>query len=128
MKTFLIGAAAVLALTGAAAAQSSTVTGAAGGAATGAIVGGPVGAAVGGVAGAILGTAVDPPPARVREYVVAQRAPSVVVAEPVVVGSPLPGEVAVYPVPEEPGYSYAIVNEQRVIVDTRDGRVVQIID
>lgn len=128
MKRTVISLAALLAASGMAFAQNSTVTGAAGGAATGAIVGGPVGAAVGGVAGAIVGTAVDPPPARVRQYVVTQNQPSVVVTEPVVVGEPLPPPVAVYPIPEAPEYEYAIVNNHRVIIEPSTRRVVQVIE
>ena len=104
---------------GVALAQDSTVTGAAGGAVTGAIVGGPVGAAVGGVVGAIAGTAVKPPPAPVVTYVREQPLPNdtIVIERPIAVGEPLPREVVLRPIPQDPTYSYAIVNEQRVIVD-----------
>ncbi|MCO5731365.1 DUF1236 domain-containing protein [Rhizobium sp. SSA_523] len=111
-------------------AQSSTVNGAAGGAVTGAIVGGPVGAAVGGVVGAIAGTAIDPPPQQVVTYVREAPMPStpVVVQEQVVVGKALPSTVVVTPVPENPTYGYAVVNERRVIVEPSTRQVVQIID
>ena len=110
-------------------AQESTINGAAGGAVTGAIVGGPVGAAVGGVAGALVGTAIDPPPQKVVTYV--QEAPKpterVVVQEKVVVGQPLPQTVQYVAIPEEPRYAYAIVNDERVIVDPQTRTVVQVI-
>jgi hypothetical protein len=111
-------------------AQSSTVTGAAGGAVTGAVVGGPVGAAVGGVVGAIAGTAIDPPPERVVSYVRQAPAPAetVVVQEKVVVGEALPKTVVVQSVPENPKYSYAIVNKQRVIVEPSSRKVIQVIN
>ena len=131
MKTKIIAAAALVAtsLSGVAIAQESTVTGAAGGAVTGAIVGGPVGAAVGGVAGAIVGTAVNPPPERVVTYVRQQPVQqSVIVEERVVVGQPIPQQVVLTPIPESPSYSYAIINEQRVIVDPRTHNVVQVIE
>jgi len=110
-------------------AQSSTVTGAVGGAATGAIVGGPVGAAVGGIVGGVAGTVLDPPPQQVITYVQQAPAPSarVVVKEKVVVGQPLPQTVVVTPVPENPKYAYAIVNDERVIVEPSSRKVIQVI-
>lgn len=110
-------------------AQSSMVNGAAGGAATGAIVGGPAGAAVGGVAGAAIGAAIDPPPQKVVTYVQQAPAPTtrVVVKEKVVVGRSLPETVVVTPVPDDPKYAYAIVNDQRVIVEPSSRKVIQVI-
>ncbi|HTO34368.1 MAG TPA: DUF1236 domain-containing protein [Pararhizobium sp.] len=130
MKTKLILAAALVSgtLGSVAFAQEGTVTGAAGGAVTGAIVGGPVGAAVGGVAGAIAGTAIDPPPQRVVTYVQQQPVQqSVVVKQPIVVGKPIPQDVVLMPVAEDPRYSYTVVNEQRVIVDPQTRTVVQVL-
>ncbi|WP_134496611.1 DUF1236 domain-containing protein [Microvirga pakistanensis] len=116
-----------------AACQSGTATGAAGGAVTGAIVGGPIGAAVGGVAGAAVGTALTAEEStRVRGYVVAQRRPSIRVADEVVVGQPLPSRVRLYPVPQTVGlsnpYSYTIVNDRTVLVDPETRTVVQVIE
>src|SRR5271165_5219540 len=71
--------------------------GALGGAAVGAVVGGPVGAVVGAGVGAIVGTSL---PAQ----------PSVTYSQPVVVGEVLPQTVAVYPVPQQRQYEYAIIN------------------
>jgi hypothetical protein len=128
-KIVLIAAAAGL-IAGGAIAQESTVNGAVGGAVTGAIVGGPIGAAVGGVVGAAAGTAIDPPPERVVTYVREQPLPAqpVVVERQVVVGEPLPPTVVLTPVPEAPDYSYAYVNERRVIVDPSTHTVVQVLD
>ena len=126
----MIGAAVSATLmSGAAFAQSSTVNGAAGGAITGAIVGGPVGAAVGGVTGAIVGTAIDPPPQKVVTYVREAPAPSarVVVKEKIVVGQPLPETVVVTPVPDSPKYAYAVVNDERIIVEPSSRKVIQVI-
>ncbi|WFU12540.1 DUF1236 domain-containing protein (plasmid) [Rhizobium sp. CB3090] len=132
MKTRVFGIAAIsLALaSGYAFAQSSTVNGAAGGAVTGAIVGGPVGAAVGGVAGAVVGTAIDPPPQRVVTYVQEQPIPddTVVVRQKVVVGRTLPSSVVLTPVPHNRRYAYAVVNHERVIVEPRSRRVVEILE
>ncbi|MBY3363851.1 DUF1236 domain-containing protein [Rhizobium laguerreae] len=130
MNIKLVGfAAGILLASTSAFAQSSTVTGAAGGAATGAIVGGPVGAAVGGIVGGVAGSVIDPPPPKVVTYV--QHAPSpttrVVVKEKVVVGQPLPETVVVTPIPDDPKYAYAIVNDQRVIVEPSSRKVIQVI-
>ena len=129
LKHIVLTASVVLAA-GASFAQSSTVNGAAGGAVTGAIVGGPVGAAVGGVVGAVAGTAIDPPPERVVSYVREAPAPTdtVVVQEKIVVGEALPQTVVVQSVPENPKYSYAIVNKQRVIVEPASRKVIQVIN
>lgn len=110
--------------------NDGAVTGAAGGAVTGAVVGGPVGAAVGGVVGAIAGTALDPPPRRVVTYVQEQPIPAdtVVVEQVVEVGKPLPKTVVLTPVPEDPTYAYAVVNQQRVIVDPSTYTVVQVLN
>lgn len=131
MKTKIIALGAVVlgAVASPVLAQESTVTGAAGGAVTGAIVGGPVGAAVGGVVGAIAGTAVAPPPPKVVTYVQTQPVPAqpVVIEKQVVVGEPLPREVVLTTIPEDPTYAYAVVNNQRVIVDPQTYVVVGVV-
>jgi outer membrane lipoprotein SlyB len=128
-KIFIGTAIASLLMSGVAIAGSSTVNGAAGGAVTGAIVGGPVGAAVGGVAGAVVGAAIDPPPEKVVTYVREAPAPSarVVVKEKVVVGHALPETVVVTPVPDNPTYGYAVINDERVIVEPSSRKVIQVI-
>ncbi|TCV75991.1 uncharacterized protein DUF1236 [Neorhizobium sp. R1-B] len=128
-KIIVLSAMALGMLAPAASAQQSTVNGAAGGAVTGAIVGGPVGAAVGGVVGAIAGTAIDPPPQRVVSYVEQAPLPAdpIVVEERIVVGKPVPSAVVLTPIPEAPQYAYAVVNQQRVIVDPQTRTVVQIV-
>ena len=118
-----------------AASAAGTVTGAAGGAITGAIVGGPVGAAVGGVIGAVIGTAIDPPPPEVVTYVESAEAPPpVVLRGNLVVGATLPPGVTLYPIPNHVYapvhghvYAYAVVNGQRVVVDTRTRAIVAIV-
>ena len=91
------------------------VGGALGGAAVGTVVGGPVGAVVGAGVGAIVGSSLP-------------QQPSVVFDGPVVVGDPLPQTVVIYPLPQYPDYSYAIINNHRVIVDRGSHRIVRVID
>jgi hypothetical protein len=109
--------------------NDSKVTGAAGGAVTGAIVGGPVGAVIGGAAGLTIGAALDKPPRKVVTYVEEQPMPQerVVVRQPIVVGKPLPSNVIVRRVPDDDTYAYAIVNDQRVIVEPRTKRVIEVV-
>jgi hypothetical protein len=123
-----IAAFATTATTASADDDAAIVTGA-GGAVTGALVGGPVGAVVGGVLGVTAGAHLNPPPRKVVTYVEEQPMPDqqVVVEEKVVVGEALPETVMVEEVPDSDGYSYAFVNEQRVIVEPKTRRVVQII-
>lgn len=129
MKKMLIAAAALAALATTAAAQEATVTGMVGGAATGAIIGGPIGAGVGGVIGAVAAGTIDPPPAKVVTYVQQQPAPqSIIVEQPVVVGKPISRQVVLTPVPEDQRYAYAVVNDQRVIVDPNTYTVVQVLN
>jgi hypothetical protein len=127
-KIFITSAAVLGMMAISAHAQDSTATGMVGGAATGAIIGGPVGAGVGAVVGAVAGAALDPPPEKVVTYVQQQPASqSVVVKQQVVVGQPLAREVVLTPVAEDPRYAYAIVNDQRVIVDPNTYTVVQVL-
>ena len=109
-------------------AQSGAVGGAIGGAAVGGVVGGPVGALVGAGVGGTVGAAVEPPPDEVVTYVERERIPSVAVEERVVIGQPLPATVRLRTIPKYEKYSYAVVNDQRVIVDPRTRAVVKIID
>jgi hypothetical protein len=128
MKVRLIMLAAAVAMGSSLAhAQSTTGEGAASGAAAGGQVGGPIGAIVGGTVGAAVGAAVEIPNAVVTSV---QRAntPSVVVRERIVVGERLPGTVQLRTVPEYPDYRYAVVNDQRVIVDPRTRVIIRVID
>ena len=119
---------AVTALAPAAAfAQGSTVGGAVGGAAVGAVVGGPVGAIVGAGVGGTVGMAAEPP-REVVTYVEHERVPSVAIQERVVVGEPLPATVQLRTVPKYEKYSYAVVNNRRVIVEPQTRKVVKIIE
>src|SRR5687768_2291276 len=119
-------AAAVAAVPTFANAQSTTGQGAQEGARTGGQIGGPVGAIVGGTVGAAVGAAVEIPNAFITS-VERANAPSVVVRERVVIGEPLPASVQLRTVPEYPNYRYAVVNDQRVIVEPRTRKVIHII-
>ncbi len=128
MKIYMLATVAALALAPAAAfAQGSTVGGAVGGAAVGAVVGGPVGAVVGAGVGGAVGAAAEPP-AEVITYVERDNSPSVTVRERIVVGEPVPATVQLRPVPQHTQFRYAYVNNSRVIVDTKSGKVVKIIN
>jgi hypothetical protein len=97
------------------------------GAATGGAVGGPVGAFVGGTVGLATGLA-EGITTGVVDAVRGAPAPNVVVRERVVVGEPLPREVRLYEVPRYHQYRYAVVNNERVIVDPRTRRVIRVIE
>lgn len=97
------------------------------GARAGAAVGGPVGGIVGGTVGMATGIA-EGITSGVIDSVRVATAPNVVVRERVVVGEPLPGTVRLYEVPNYDRYRYAVINNQRVIVDPQSRRVVRIVD
>ncbi len=120
-------AAASLLASSAAFAQSTTAAGAANGARAGGEVAGPIGEIVGGTVGAAVGAGLEIPNAVITS-VQGARAPAVVVRERIVVGEPLPPEVVLRPVPHYSQYRYAVVNDQRVIVEPRTRRVIRIID
>jgi hypothetical protein len=123
---FLLTLIAATAIPAAALAQGSTIGGAAGGAAVGGVVGGPVGAIVGAGVGGTIGAAAEPP-APVVTHVERERVPSVVVQERVVVGQALPATVELHPIPQYETYRFAVVNNQRVIVEPKTRKVVKII-
>lgn len=68
-----------------------------------------------------------PPPPPVITYVQREDVPSVTIEKEVVVGQPLPPQVKVYVVPDHRGYAYTVINRQRVIVNPRTRRVIEII-
>ena len=116
MRNTIIAAAAIALLPSWALAQNAggAVGGAVGGAAVGTVVGGPVGTVVGAGIGALVGSALPPQP-------------SVAYNGQVVVGEALPEGYTYYPVPQYQDYDYAVVNNQRVIVDRRTHKIVRII-
>jgi hypothetical protein len=113
-----------------------TIRGAQEGAAAGDRAAGPLGAVVGGAVGAAAGTVggilgIEERP-RFREYVIREHHPSFWYRGDVRVGEVLPGGVTLYAVPREyrvrPGYRWAIVNDEPVIVAPRSRRIVEIIE
>ncbi len=128
-KRFAVSLITVSLLTsGAAFAQSTTVQGAHDGARAGGQVGGPIGEeAVGGTVGAAVGLGLEIPNAVITS-IQADRAPSVAVRERIVVGEPFPPTVELRTVPSHTEYSYAVVNDRRVIVEPRTRKVIKIID
>lgn len=123
---YVLAVAAVAAAPAFANAQSTTGQGAASGAATGGQVGGPVGAIVGGTVGAVVGAAAEIPNALITS-VERANTPSVTVRERIVVGERLPSTVRLRSVREYPNYRYAVVNDQRVIVEPRSRRIVHVL-
>lgn len=126
MKTMVAVAALVLA-PALAQAQNVVRDSARNGADAGGQVLGPVGAAVGGTVGAAVGTAVAIPDA-VLTSVRGERVPSVVVHERIAVGEPLPETVVLHEVPSYREYRYAVVNDQRVIVDPHTRRIIRVVE
>jgi len=98
-----------------------------GGAVVGGAVGGPVGAVVGAGVGSTVGLAAEPPH-EVVTYVQHEDIPTATVQERIVVGEPLPAAVEIHPVPQYTQYSYAVVNNQRVIVEPRTRKVIKVVE
>lgn len=103
---------------------AGAATGAVGGAVVGALLGGPVGAAIGGAAGAAIG-ANNPPPEKVRSYVVDNRVDPVYLDGEVVVGAGLPETVELRTIPDYE-YNYVYVNNVPVLVDPSSRRIVYV--
>lgn len=66
-------------------------------------------------------------PDEVKTYVLEQSVPPATFEGQIVVGQPLPEVVEVHPIPEQPDFAYAIVNEQRVIVNPGTRVVVEVL-
>ncbi|WP_331376653.1 DUF1236 domain-containing protein [Sinorhizobium chiapasense] len=67
-------------------------------------------------------------PGEVRTYVLEQNTPSIQYEGEIIVGQPVPDVVEVYPIPDQPDYAYAIVNERRVIVNPKTHTIVQVLE
>jgi len=136
IKTLAVATFVLVSLPFAAYAQG-TIRGAEEGAAAGDRAAGPVGAVVGGAIGAATGTVggilgVDERP-RFREYVIREHHRSFRYSGEVRIGEVLPARgITLHQVPREyhvrPGYRYAIVNNQPVIVEPRTRQIVEIIE
>jgi hypothetical protein len=77
---------------------------------------------------AVIETTGAAPPDEVVTYVRRESIPSVRVDGSVGVGFTLPGAVELRTIPRHDDYSYAIVNDRRVIVEPRTRRVIRVID
>lgn len=66
-------------------------------------------------------------PSEVETYVIQEKTPSVKVESEVIVGSELPTSVELHTIPKYDTYSYAVVNDRRVIVDAKTRKVVKIV-
>lgn len=102
-----------------------TVTGAAGGVVAGALVAGPIGAVVGGIAGATVGHKVAPP-SEVKTYVTTQTVTPARYEGDIQVGDTLHGDIAWRSIPQDPKYSWAYLNDRRVVIDNETHKVVDI--
>jgi hypothetical protein len=73
---------------------------------------------------------IRPPPPAVVAYVKQQPLPAnpVMLSEKVIVGEPLPDNLVLTPLPDAPRFSYVVINQQRVIVDTDTLVVMQLVD
>ncbi|MDF2999372.1 MAG: hypothetical protein K0R27_5009 [Xanthobacteraceae bacterium] len=67
-------------------------------------------------------------PGEVETYVTKESMPSVTVEREVIVGSELPDTVVLHPVPKFDTYSYAVVNNRRVIVEAKTRKVVKVVE
>ena len=105
--------------------KGGIATGAAGGAVAGALVAGPIGLVVGGIAGATVGHKVAPP-GEVKTYVTTQTVTPASYSGDVEVGKTLDGDIAWRTIPEYPRYSWAYLNDKRVVIDNETRRVVEI--
>ena len=52
----------------------------------------------------------------------------VVVEEKIVVGQPLPETIVLTPVPDNPKFAYAVVNDERVIVEPSSRKVIRVLN
>jgi hypothetical protein len=98
--------------------------GAATGTATRTVAGAPEGAG-----GAVLSADQS---AKVHEYVMKEKRPSVKVTQKVAVGTVLPTSVELYSLPADLGlkvdYRYGVVNEHTVLVEAKSHKITQIIN
>lgn len=68
------------------------------------------------------------PPDEVVTYVQRERIPSVQAPGEVVIGYTVPSTIELRTVPQYQSYSYAIINDRRVIVEPSTRRVIRVID
>jgi hypothetical protein len=76
----------------------------------------------------IIETTGAAPPDEVVTYVQRERAPSVRVEGDVRIGYALPSSVELRTIPSHKEYSYAVVNDRRVIVEPSSRKVIRVIE
>lgn len=131
----LIPTFAVVELASAAGAAGGAGTGAAGTGGTAATGTGTAGAATGatgtatGATGTAAGTATGNGSGKSAEITSSMlpEVPSVTYSGALTVGAELPGIITYYPVPNYDEYSYAVVNNERVLVDPNTHRILRLI-
>lgn len=104
-KTLLAASAALMALSGAAYAQTMVIT-----------------------QDPVVTNSTVVMPGEVRTYVMEQSVPSVAYQGDIVVGTPLPDTVEIHTIQDQPNYAYTIVNDQRVIVNPQTRAVIQVLE
>lgn len=67
-------------------------------------------------------------PDEVTSYVMEEEVPSVTIAEEILVGEEVPEVVVIRRVPRFERYSYAVINERPVVVETESRRVIEVLD
>lgn len=63
-------------------------------------------------------------PQPTRDYVIAHPSDPVVIEGDVAVGTTVPADIQLIPIPDSPDYSYVYVDKQPVIVTTKDRKIV----
>ncbi len=77
---------------------------------------------------AVAQTATVTVPGEVRTYVLEQKTPSVTFEGDLAVGTMLPDTVEIHTIPDQPDYSYVVVNDKRVLVNPKTRAVVEIVE
>lgn len=63
-------------------------------------------------------------PQPARDYVIAHPTDPIVIEEDLTMGSVIPEDVELVPIPDSPDYSYVYVDKRPIIVSTKDRKVV----
>lgn len=63
-------------------------------------------------------------PQPARDYVIANPSEDIMIDEDVAVGTAIPEDVELVPIPDSPDYSYVYVKKHPVIVSTKDRKVI----
>lgn len=63
-------------------------------------------------------------PQPARDYVIAHPSDPIVIEGDVAVGTPIPEDIELVPIPDSPDYAYVYVDKQPIIVSRKDRKVV----